>query len=97
MTVKVFALTSVDPDEIEALSMYMTTTTPLLERAGAKIAETHTLQATLVGAEMPARVTIVEYPDMEAVHSVFDSAEYGMLKDVRARAFKHYQIGILDD
>ncbi|WP_390911558.1 DUF1330 domain-containing protein [Pseudosulfitobacter sp. SM2401] len=97
MTVRVCALTTVNPNETEALSAYMATTTPLLEKAKAKIVVTYAVARTIVGDTVPSTVTIVEYPTIEDLESVFDSAEYGLLKEIRARAFLSYQISILTD
>jgi uncharacterized protein (DUF1330 family) len=96
MTVRILALTSVNEAEVEALSTYLATTGPLLEDAGATILERFNVVATIVGEEMPITVTIVGYPDVEATDKVFKSAEYGLLQEVRARAFRHYQVGLLD-
>jgi uncharacterized protein (DUF1330 family) len=96
MTVRVLALTSVNPNDTESLSIYMATTSPLMERANAKILTSYAIAETIVGDAMPATVTIVEYPDMNAVQSVFQSSEYGLLKEIRAKAFTTYRIGVLD-
>jgi uncharacterized protein (DUF1330 family) len=97
MTVKVIALTSVNCAEIEALSTYLAITGPLLEEAGATILERHSIVTTIVGDEMPMTVTIIEYPSIEATDKVFKSAEYGLLKEIRSKAFRHYQVGLLEN
>ena len=97
MTIRVLALTTLNPDQTEALSTYMATTSPLLEQAKARVVQTYNTQSTLIGETVPNTVTIVEYPDMDAVNFVFQSAEYGLLKEIRAQAFSNYQIAILED
>lgn len=97
MTVRVFALTTLNPNQTEALSTYMATTSPLLEQAKARVVQTYTTASTMIGETVPNTITIVEYPDMDAVNSVFQSAEYGLLKEIRAQAFSNYQIAILAD
>ncbi len=92
MSVIVVALTTVNEDNLEALSTYMGTTGPLLEQAQARIVGRYEVERTIVGENHTTTVTIVEYPDQAAVDSVFESAEYGWLHEVRAQAFKHYQI-----
>ena len=97
MPVIIVALTTVNEDNLEALSTYMVTTGPLLERANARIIGRYEIGQTIVGAANANTMTIVEYPDQAAVETVFESAEYGWLKDVRAQAFKHYQIMQVED
>lgn len=96
MAVIVFALTTVNPDDLEALSMYLGTTRPLLEEAGAEIIQGYEISDTIVGEKLPEMATIVRYPDREAVDKVFQSAEYHALKEIRQRAFLSYQIGIVE-
>ncbi len=95
MTVKVVALTSVNEDNIDALNTYIGVTTPLLEQVGARIVETYQTEKPVVGAVLPQTVTVVEYPDLDAVHRVFDGAEYTGLRHIREQAFTHYQISIV--
>lgn len=97
MSVLVFALTTVNPKNIEALNIYIGTTTPLLEEVGAEIIQGYEIQETLVGAEMAERVTIVRYPSREAIDRVFESAEYHALRHTREQAFLSYQIGIVQE
>ncbi|WP_282095895.1 DUF1330 domain-containing protein [Epibacterium ulvae] len=94
MTVKVVALTSVNEDNIDALTTYIGVTSPLLERVGARIVERYQIEKTVIGDALPQTVTVVEYPDMAAVERVFEGAEYTGLREVRERAFTHYQISI---
>lgn len=96
MAVTVMAFTTVNPDNPEALSAYLATTSPLLEAAGAKILSSRAVTEAIVG-EAPGRmVTMVEYPDRAAVDAVFGHAEYSLLKDIRAQAFLDYQVFILE-
>lgn len=96
MAITVFALTTVNPDDLEALSMYLGTTKPLLEGAGAEIVQGFEISETIIGDALPEMVTIVRYPDRAAVDRVFESAEYQALKEIRQRAFLRYQIGIVE-
>lgn len=97
MPVTVVALTTIDEDNLEALSTYIGTTGPLLEQANARIVGRYAVGKTIVGVPNASTVTIVEYPDQAAVDSVFESAEYGWLHEVRAKAFKHYQVMQVED
>ncbi|WP_424977236.1 DUF1330 domain-containing protein [Leisingera sp. S232] len=96
MAVIVFALTTINPDDLEALSMYLGTTKPLLEEAGAEILQGYEISDTIVGEKLPEMATIVRYPNRAAVDKVFQSAEYQALKEIRERAFLSYQIGVVE-
>lgn len=97
MPVLVFALTTVNANDIEALNMYIGTTQGLLEAAGAEIIQGYEVSETIVGSDLPERVTIVRYPDREAIDKVFESAEYHALRAIRERAFLSYQIGVVQE
>lgn len=97
MSVLVFALTTVNPQNIEALNIYLGTTTPLLEEVGAEILQSYEINETVVGESLPERATIVRYPSREAVDRVFQSAEYHALREIREQAFLRYQIGVVDE
>lgn len=97
MTVTIVALTRVNEDHLDDLSTYMATTAPLMENAGALVVSRLPVSNTVVGSTSPAFITLVEYPDGAAVSTVFDSAEYGLLKEVRARAFSTYEVFTLGE
>lgn len=94
MPITVIALTTVNPDAIEALNIYLETTRPLLEAAGAEIVQGFEISETIVGETLPERVMIVRYPSRAAVDQVFQSPAYQAIIPVRERAFLRYQIGI---
>ncbi|WP_037254751.1 DUF1330 domain-containing protein [Roseobacter sp. SK209-2-6] len=95
MSVLVFALTTPNPNDIEALNIYIGTTKPLLEEVGAEIIQGFEISQTIVGEALPDVVTIVRYPDRAAVDRVFESTEYHALRSIRERAFLKYQIGLV--
>ena len=97
MPVKIAALTTVRPENTEELSIYMATTSPLLQQAGAKILARFPIAETVVGQTEPTMLTIVEYPNHDAVSLVFDSSEYGLLSEVRQKAFSTYEIFMLEE
>jgi uncharacterized protein (DUF1330 family) len=96
MAVFVFALTTVNTQDLEALTMYLGTTQPLLEKAGAEILQSYEIADTIVGEKLPQMATVVRYPSRSAVDMVFESTEYHALKEIRERAFLTYQIGIVE-
>ena len=54
MPITVLAFTTVNPDDTEALSAYLATTTPLLEAAGAVILGSQEIRET-IGGPAPCR------------------------------------------
>lgn len=97
MSILVFALTTVNTDDLEALGMYLGITKPLLESAGAEIIQGYEISETLIGPDLADMVTIVRYPDRDAIDRVFQSSEYQSLKNIRERAFLSYQIGVVQE
>ncbi len=94
MAVTVIALLSINESEPQALGEYFRITTPLLERARARIVKRFTLIEPIVGNRPAQMAVIVEYPDREAVDSVFKSREYREAIPFRDRAFLKYEISI---
>lgn len=94
MAVTVIALLSINESEPQALGEYFRITTPLLERARARIVKRFTLNEAIVGNRPAEMAVIVEYPDREAVDSVFKSREYREAIPFRDRAFLKYEISI---
>ncbi|THH38107.1 DUF1330 domain-containing protein [Aliishimia ponticola] len=92
MTVTIVALTTVNTENLDDVSTYLGTTTPLLDKAGARIVTRCEVARTIVGQLTPSMLTIVEYPNEDAIASVFESAEYGYLQEVRERAFLQYEV-----
>lgn len=99
MTVTVVALLSINDAEPAALGEYFRITSPLLERAKARIVNRFTLHEAIVGNRPAQMAVIVEYPDRAAVDMVFESREYRSAIPARDRAFLTYQvsIGVGDD
>lgn len=99
MTVTVVALLSINEDDPAALAEYFRITTPLLERARARIVKRFILQEVIVGRRPAQMAVIVEYPDRAAVDMVFQSGEYRSAIPARDRAFLTYEvsIGVGDD
>ncbi|MEL6225148.1 MAG: DUF1330 domain-containing protein [Cyanobacteria bacterium J06627_8] len=92
MAIRLVALTSLNPGMQDKLDEYMNVVGKLMSAADAEIVERYELQADIVGDGEFQFVTIVDYPDQAAVDSVFKSAEYLALSDVKESAFSCYQI-----
>lgn len=95
MSVTVCAILRLNEDQPEALGKYFEITTPLLERARAKITQRFTTQSAVVGQNPPEMVVLVEYPTIEAVNSLFASKEYEQAKPYRDKAFSLYNVSVV--
>ena len=95
MSVFVIACVSVNTQELDAYQTYLDTTGPLLERAGAKVTQHFPVDDVVVGDKPAENVMIVQYPNIEAVHNLFDSPEYRAIIPVRDRAFSTYNVSIV--
>lgn len=95
MAETVLAMTTLNPDETEAVKTYVSVSGSLLEKLGAKVISQRETLVTLAGEDAPQYVTLIEYPDRSAIEEVFESETYQMLKPVRDRAFKQYKVCIL--
>lgn len=94
MPVTVIALLSINEAEPAALGEYFRITTPLLERAKARIVKRFALNEAIVGKAPAQMAVIVEYPDRAAVDMVFQSEEYRSAIPARSRAFLKYEVSI---
>ncbi len=97
MPVQVMALLTVNEDAPESLAEYFSTTLPLIDAAGARIVQRFTINEVVVGHRSPRTLVLVEYPSREALDSVFNSAEYEAIKQVRDEAFLSYEIAIIEN
>lgn len=95
MAETVLAMTTLNPDEAEAIETYVSISSSLLKKAGAKVISQRETLATLVGEDVPQYVTLIEYPNRSAIEQVFESEAYNLLKPVRDKAFKQYKVCIL--
>ena len=97
MPVTILAMTTVNPNGQDALETYLSVTGPLLEKAGAKLVSRNEVAEAIIG-ERPAQfMTLIEYPNRDAVAGVFESESYQSLRSVRDKAFTHYDICILSE
>ena len=95
MTKIVLAMTSAKADGSEALEKYLSVVTPLMEAAGARLISRYEASENLSGSEPPQYVSIVEYPNDDAIRMVFDHPEYCSLKQVKDLAFSRYDVCVL--
>ena len=85
-------MSSLRDDSGEALDEYLAVVSPLMEAAGAKLISRYEVSENLSETELPQFVSVIEYPDEEAVQMVFGSPAYLSLKDVKERAFSRYDV-----
>ncbi len=95
MAIKLLVMTTVNPDEPLSLENYLRVVGPLVEAAGGRLIDRFEVAKTIVGQGSAQFITLVEYPDEEAIHSVFQSDEYKALEETRNKAFSSYQVNIL--
>ncbi|NKX43417.1 DUF1330 domain-containing protein [Roseicyclus persicicus] len=95
MAETVLAMTTLNPDGAAALDTYLRVVGPLMERAGATLVQRYAVAAPLSGGGFPQFVSIMEYPDADAVARVFDHPDYLALKPVIATAFSRYDVCVL--
>lgn len=96
MSKTVLAMTSLRPNADEALKTYLAVVTPLMEKAGARLLSRHSVAENLSASEPPQFVSMVEYPDADAIRLVFEDPEYLALRRVRDAAFSRYDICVLE-
>lgn len=95
MSVKLIVMTTLDPNEPEALNEYLAVAGPLTENAGAKLLERHETTKVIHGESVAQFIMILEYPSVEAIETLFDSQEYKSIIKARDKAFTSYQVAIL--
>ncbi len=95
MSVRVIAFVTIDETQPQALARYLEATGPLLETAGATIAQRFVLNEAVVGSKPAQSVIIVDYPNRAAVDVVFSSAAYKEIIPFRDKAFLDYHVTVV--
>ncbi|WP_162946951.1 DUF1330 domain-containing protein [Ruegeria sp. EL01] len=95
MTIAVLAMTSLKADGNEALETYLSVVAPLMQAAGARLISRYEVSQSLSGSELPHYVSIVEYPDDQALKMVFEHPDYIALQGVKDKAFCRYDVCVL--
>ncbi|MEL6410426.1 MAG: DUF1330 domain-containing protein [Pseudomonadota bacterium] len=89
-------MTSLRSGEQMALDTYLSVVGPLMEKAGARLINRYEVSESLSGSEAPQFVSLVEYPDAEAIRMVFEDPDYLALEPVRETAFSCYEVCVLE-
>lgn len=92
---KVIAITELRIGSAPALQHYADTAGPLIDKVGGRLTGRYEVTETLAGSANTQFITVVEYPDRNAVAGVFESNEYLGLKDVIRSAFARYDVHIV--
>ncbi|WP_323766726.1 DUF1330 domain-containing protein [Antarctobacter sp.] len=95
MSVYVIACLTVNPDHDDDYQTYISAAMPLLEKVGGQLSQQFPVGDVVVGKKVAETIMVVEYPDIAAVHALFESQEYQALIPVRDRAFSTYNISIV--
>lgn len=95
MSVYVIACLTPNPDRPDDYQTYIKVAMALLEKVGGKLSQQFPVGDVVVGNKPAETIMVVEYPDIAAVHSLFQSEEYKALIPVRDRAFTTYSVSIV--
>jgi uncharacterized protein (DUF1330 family) len=96
MAVTVLALTTLNPGGEAALQTYLDVVGPLMAAAEARLVSRHAVGRVLAGDPAARFVSLVSYPSQAAVRQVFENPAYLALSRVKAAAFSHYEVSVLD-
>jgi len=96
MSTIMIAMTTINPNETDALNAYVEGVMPLVTAADGQMLSRYEHKETLIGSEGSQFVMIVEYPSAEAITRLFDSTDYKKLTAVRDKAFTAYNISIYE-
>ncbi|MFS4580679.1 DUF1330 domain-containing protein [Phaeobacter sp. C3_T13_0] len=95
MTKTVLAMTSMKVGGSKALEQYLFIVGGLMEAAGARLISRYEVTETLCGSEPPHYVSIIEYPNDQAIRMVFDHPDYRSLEQVKDLAFSRYDVCVV--
>ncbi|MTI32139.1 DUF1330 domain-containing protein [Xanthovirga aplysinae] len=85
--VNLIIVAKINPKESEALTHYLGNVGKLFEQVKAKPVGRYQISEASIGEYTPSAVTVVEFPNKEAVNEVFDSEAYKELLPYREKAF----------
>lgn len=94
---KIIAIVVLREGGADALTTYLETVGPLIERAGGRLIDRSEVTEVLEGNTSAQFITTVKYPDRLAVAQVFDSDEYRKLRGTREQAFSRYDVYVIDE
>lgn len=95
MAIQVVACLTLNPDEPEAIQTYFDTAMPLIESVGAVIRQRFDIGEAIIGERIAETMMVVEYPDHDALESVFESDDYKAIIPARDKAFLKYSVNVL--
>ncbi len=80
-------LATINPNEKEALNHYLEQMNMLYEQVEAIQISKYKISESLMGENSPNLVSILEFPNQDALDKVFKSEKYKTLKPFREKAF----------
>lgn len=94
MTAKLFLIIVgfINAQEQASFEHYKTEINKHYEAAGATVTDRYPVLQVLAGEEKPDFVMVVEFPNAEALQSVFASPEYQKLVPYREKGFKKLNV-----
>ena len=78
---------TINPNEKEALNYYLEQMDVLYEEVEAKPIGKYKIDESIIGDNSPNLVSIMEFPNQDALDKVFKSEKYKTLKPYREKAF----------
>ncbi|MEO8334334.1 MAG: DUF1330 domain-containing protein [bacterium] len=79
-----------------SLERYAAAVMPLITAAGGRVLLRATLRETLVGTDIPDFIAVIQFPDADRIHALFDSDAYQAALSDRRRAFCNLRTFVSD-
>ena len=96
MSTFVITCATINQDDPTAYSDYLSVAMPLLEKVGARIFQQFDTAGTVADDQPTERIVVVQYPDIDAVHSLYESDEYRTrVIPIRNKAFSSFNLSIV--
>ena len=80
-------IATINPSEKDSLTYYLQEMNKLYQEVGANQIKKYQITESLIGEETANLVSIMEFPNREAMEKVFKSEEYKKLVPYREKAF----------
>jgi uncharacterized protein (DUF1330 family) len=88
MSVILTTTANLNTNGADALERYASVVIPLIEAARGRVLARGVLRDTIVGSDCPGFIAVMQFPDAESVHAMFDSDAYHAAIADRTLAFR---------
>lgn len=95
MSITVVGHVRVKEDQQIALAKYLDIVRELLDRFGAHVLHRYRFENDVDGKTVGEMVVILEYPDLDAVHALFETPEYEAARAYRDQAFSYFRLSVI--